>query len=84
MNVIVDKMLVTSYKTDFECDFLSRKALLKHSDFVSMHVPETESTKGMIELQFLSMMKEDSVLINTSDYGLQNDQAILNKLETCP
>lgn len=40
--------------------------LLKHSDFVSLHVPATETTKNMIGLEQLENMKAHSYLINAS------------------
>lgn len=40
--------------------------LLKNSDFVSLHVPLSSSTKGMIGKQELSLMKSEAFLINTA------------------
>lgn len=40
--------------------------LLKHSDFVSLHVPETLQTKDMIGAKQLSHMRKGSYLINAS------------------
>ena len=40
--------------------------LLKESDFVSLHVPETIETKNMISKKQLSLMKASSYLINAS------------------
>jgi D-3-phosphoglycerate dehydrogenase len=42
------------------------KSLMEQSDVVTMHVPETPLTKGMIGEQQLRWMKAGSVLINTS------------------
>lgn len=40
--------------------------LLARSDFVTLHVPETPSTKGMIGAQELKAMKKGSYLLNAS------------------
>ncbi|HWU43420.1 MAG TPA: phosphoglycerate dehydrogenase, partial [Bdellovibrio sp.] len=40
--------------------------LLKVSDFVTLHVPETPDTKDMIGAKELALMKKDSYLINAS------------------
>ena len=40
--------------------------VLKESDFISLHVPETPETKNMITSRQLSMMKKGSLLINAS------------------
>ena len=40
--------------------------LLKLSDFVTLHVPQTDVTTGMIDKDQLALMKKGSFLINTS------------------
>lgn len=42
------------------------KELLPQGDFVSLHLPLTEETKGLINKQTLSLMKDGAFLINTS------------------
>ena len=44
--------------------------LLSQSDYVSLHVPLTETTQGLINHQTLSRMKRGSFLINTARGGL--------------
>lgn len=48
----------------FSCDNL--KDCLSRSDFVSLHVPDTELTNGMIGARELAAMKKGSYLINAS------------------
>lgn len=43
----------------------SLKELLPQADYVSLHVPLTEETKGLINKQTLSLMKDGAYLINT-------------------
>lgn len=40
--------------------------LLRISDIVSLHVPLTEATKGLINGEKLSLMKKNAILINTA------------------
>lgn len=44
----------------------SLEELLQLADFVSLHVPETEETKGMISSPQMELMKTGSYLINAS------------------
>lgn len=48
----------------------SLQALLEESDIVSLHVPLTEETKGMVNADFLTQMKNSSSLINTARGGV--------------
>jgi len=44
--------------------------LFKKADFVSLHCPLTESTKGIINANSITKMKEGAFIINTSRGGL--------------
>jgi len=41
------------------------EAMLPESDYVSLHVPLTDETRGMINRQTLGLMKKGAILINT-------------------
>jgi phosphoglycerate dehydrogenase-like enzyme len=49
---------------------LSLDALLACADAVSLHVPLTEATRGLVNRDFLARMQPGSYLINTSRGGL--------------
>jgi D-3-phosphoglycerate dehydrogenase / 2-oxoglutarate reductase len=48
------------------CVPASFETLLKESDFITLHVPLTPETNGLINEKALRMMKKDAWLINTS------------------
>ncbi len=52
-------------KSDSAILVASLKELLPQADYVSLHVPLTEETKGLINKQTLAMMKSGAYLINT-------------------
>ncbi len=54
--------------------------LLRESDFVSLHVPLTAQTKGMIGKRELSIMKESAILINCARGGLVDELALAEAL----
>jgi phosphoglycerate dehydrogenase-like enzyme len=49
-----------------EIEYSSLEELLKCSDIISLHVPLTKTTRGLISKKQLSMMKENVILINTA------------------
>lgn len=58
--------------------------VLEKSDIVSVHVPSNENTRGFINKNFFSKMKESAIFINTARGDLVNEQdffdAINNKV----
>ena len=47
--------------------------IFAESDFVSLHIPETPETKGMINAKLFNMMKDGAVLINCARAGVINE-----------
>ena len=55
-------------------------ALLEESDVVSLHVPLTAETEGLMGRSALGRMKPGSVLVNTARGGLVEEAALLQAL----
>jgi glyoxylate reductase len=55
--------------------------LLERSDFVSLHAPLNDSTRGMIDEDQFKRMKPTAILINTSRGGLIDSGALTRALE---
>jgi glyoxylate reductase len=55
--------------------------LLRESDFVSIHVPLTPKTRHMVNADFLSKLKPDAVLVNTSRGGVVDQTALYETLK---
>ena len=62
------------------CDSL--KSLLEKSDFVSLHCPSTKETKGLINYDSLSKMKENSYLINTARGDIVVEEDLVKALKS--
>ena len=56
--------------------------LLRESDFVTLHVPETPQTKNMIAAPQLKIMKKGSYLINASRGTVVDIQALADSLKS--
>ena len=55
--------------------------LLARSDFVSLHVPLTESTRHLIDRDALGTMKPTAILVNTSRGGVVDTDALYEALK---
>lgn len=51
--------------------------LLRHSDFISLHVPLLDATRGLINEKRVAAMKAGSVLLNFSRDAIVDEDAIL-------
>jgi len=64
-------------------DYMPLDKVLAISDVVSVHIPYIKGeTDKFIDTYFLSQMKTDAVLVNTSRGELQDDEAILAAIES--
>ena len=50
--------------------------IFEESDIVTIHLPLTKETKGLISKELISKMKEKSFLLNTSRSGVLDNQAL--------
>lgn len=68
----------------YNCEKVSLNKLLKNSDIVSLHINSTNKTKKIFDKKSFSIMKKNSVLVNTSRGSLINEEdlryALNNKL----
>lgn len=62
-------------------DLVDVDTLLGQSDYVSLHVPLTRETQGMVNEQWFSRCKPGMVLINTARGGLVNEFDLLQALD---
>jgi glyoxylate reductase len=56
--------------------------LAARSDVISLHVPLTPDTAGMVDSNFLSGVKRGAILINTSRGGVVDEAALLTALDS--
>ncbi|KMK68961.1 2-hydroxyacid dehydrogenase [Puniceibacterium sp. IMCC21224] len=65
---------------DCSLRFVPMEVLLAESDVLSLHLPLTNATRGLMDAGTLARMKPDSVLINTSRGGLVDEVALVAAL----
>jgi D-3-phosphoglycerate dehydrogenase len=58
------------------------KELLGRSDVVSLHLPLTPQTAGMVDAAFLAMMAPGALLVNVSRGGLVDEDALVAALDS--
>ncbi|MHC4128689.1 MAG: NAD(P)-dependent oxidoreductase [Planctomycetota bacterium] len=71
-----------TYFTDFAEICPSMEEVLGQSDFVSMHMPLVEGTKGLINKQTLALFKEGAYLINTARGKIVVEEDVVEALKS--
>ena len=78
VNDIVDKSKFCLTHGAIQVDL---ETLVSKSDLISLHVPLTTLTREMVDKNFLSKMKSDAYLINTSRGGIINEKVLKKALK---
>jgi phosphoglycerate dehydrogenase-like enzyme len=60
---------------------VSLEELVRESDFVSIHCPLNEQTRGLIGAKELALMKSDAYLLNTARGGIVDEDALFETLK---
>lgn len=74
--------LTAAEERQFGAHYLPLEELLAVSDWVSLHVPETAATRGMLGAARLALMKRGARLINVSRARLVDRGALIAALES--
>ena len=75
---VYDPYTDVDVEKDFEVDL---DELLEKSDVVFLHTHVTDETRGMVDDEFLSQMKQGSYLVNTARGELVDEGSIIKSIE---
>jgi len=75
-DIVKDKKFVQKYGIKY----VNLEKLLQKSDYISIHIPLNDATRGMISHEELEKMKKDAFLINTSRGGIVDEEALYDAL----
>jgi D-3-phosphoglycerate dehydrogenase len=79
MRVIAFDPLIKNH----ECvDLVTLEELFAESDYISLHVPLTDTTKGMINAGAISQMKDGVVILNTARGGCVVEEDMVDALKS--
>ncbi|MGX9789256.1 2-hydroxyacid dehydrogenase [Mycobacterium sp. MMS18-G62] len=75
-------VLHTSTRDDGHPGWRPLAELLAESDIVSLHLPLTDQTAGLLDSAALARMKPEAVLVNTSRGGVIDEDALVDALSS--
>jgi D-3-phosphoglycerate dehydrogenase len=80
----VNVIAYDKYKTGFSDQYareVSMEEIVKHSDVLSLHIPLTGETNGMVDEEYLFHFKKPIFLINTARGKVVQTKAVLNAIK---
>jgi D-3-phosphoglycerate dehydrogenase len=78
--LVFDPYLDPKKITENGAEPVNLRTLLKNSDYVSVHAPLNDETRGMIGGREIALMKSSAVLVNTSRGPLLDQKAVADAL----
>ncbi|MBR0236345.1 MAG: D-2-hydroxyacid dehydrogenase [Clostridia bacterium] len=77
MKIIAVAHKPTSYTN---VEFVNTNVLFARSDYLTLHCPLTDETRGVVNADTLALMKKSAVLINTARGGCVDERALVDAL----
>jgi len=80
--VAFDPFADAIFAKEYQVELASLDHVIEQADFVSLHLPLSAETRGMVDETFLNKMKKGSFLINTSRGEVIKEEALLQALQS--
>ncbi len=78
--VVFDEFVAPDAVAATGAEAVTFEQLLEQSDYITLHTPLTDGTRGLIDAAALARMKPTALLINTARGGLVDEDALLQAL----
>lgn len=69
-------------KLELDYEYLMMEELFTSSDVISLHLPLNDSTRGLIDEKYLSLMPKGAMVVNTARGTIINEDDMLQLLES--
>ncbi len=76
-----DPFVSAEYARKIQVELVPMEKLLKESDFISLHLPLTPQTKGLIGAKELELIKPTARIINTARGALIDEEVLANAVK---
>lgn len=70
-----DPVISADRASEFNVELVDLQALFGSSDYVTLHIPETKETKGLISTALLDSMKNGATIVNCARSGILDEEA---------
>jgi D-3-phosphoglycerate dehydrogenase len=81
VNDLLSDQSLNKVVPELKVEWVSKELIFQQADLISLHVPLTLKTKGMVGPKELAAMKPDALIINTSRGGVIDEKALYQALK---
>lgn len=71
-----DPVISAERASEFDVELVSLRDLFSRSDYVSLHIPQNEQTKGMVNAEMLELLKPGATIVNCARAGIIDEKAV--------
>ena len=75
-----DPFVSADYASNLQVELVDLKRLLREADFITLHIPATAQTRGIIGAKELAMVKPTARIINCARGGLIDEEALVKAI----
>lgn len=79
--VVYDPYLSEERASDLGVDLVTLEEVIARSDFITIHVPLTDETRGLVGADLLKEMKETAFIVNAARGGIIDEVALAAALQ---
>lgn len=72
-----DPYVSSDFAKNIQVEIVPLERIFRESDFITLHIPLTEGTRGLIGAKEIAVMKPDVRIINTARGGLIDEDALV-------
>ncbi len=70
-----DPVISEERARDLNIELTDLPTIFRESDYVSLHIPENDQTRGIVNEELLSLMKPGATIVNCARAGIVNEDA---------
>jgi D-3-phosphoglycerate dehydrogenase len=71
-----DPLVASERAREFGVEPVDLEALFAQSDFVTLHIPETDGTRKLVGARLLGLMKDGAAIVNCARSGIVDEEAL--------
>ncbi len=68
-----DPVISAERAADFNVELADLKTIFEKSDYISLHMPQNDQTKGLVNAEMLGLMKDGATIVNCARAGIINE-----------